>query len=144
MGLLVPDAGRFAEVEAGLDPAFFDDVLADLAPVKLTLALPRFTVRSEHDLVPAMQGLGMLAAFADADFSGMTTEAPLVIGGIYHQAFVDVDEEGTEAAAATVVVMPTGTVPDLETLTVDRPFLFWIRDVPTGAVLFLGRVTDPR
>jgi serpin B len=86
----------------------------------------------------------MPSAFGPADFSGITTEARLFISDVIHQANMDVDEKGTTAAAATAVVM-RGSAPGGEpvTLRVDRPFLFALRDVPTGTVLFLGRVTDP-
>lgn len=80
------------------------------------------------------------------DFSGITTTDALHIGMVMHQANIDVDEEGTEAAAATAVGMDTGGGPSpLKeiTLRLDRPFLFFVRDVETGAVLFMGRVTDP-
>ena len=81
---------------------------------------------------------------ASADFSGMTTTEQLFISDVIHQAFISVDEEGTEAAAATAVMM-AGSAAPLEpvTLTLDRPFLFLIRDEPTGSVLFAGRVSDP-
>ena len=75
----------------------------------------------------------------------MTTEEPLFISDVIHEAYIAVDEEGTEAAAATAVVMrASGMPPDqLVELTIDRPFMFSLRDRETGAVLFLGRVTDP-
>ena len=89
--------------------------------------------------------MGMPTAFeaGEADFSGITTEERLFISAVIHQANIDVDEAGTTAAAATAVVMRSSAAPDPVTLTVDHPFLFALRDVPTGAVLFLGRVTDP-
>ena len=79
-----------------------------------------------------------------ADFSGMTAEEALYISAVVHQANIDVDEKGTEAAAATAVVMRATSAPnDRVELRVDRPFLFALRDVPTGTVLFLGQVVDP-
>jgi len=87
----------------------------------------------------------MVEAFdpATADFSGMTDTAPLYIQEVVHQAFVAVDERGTEAAAATAVVAGTTSAPPRATLTVDRPFIFAILDRTTGATLFVGRVLDP-
>jgi serpin B len=88
----------------------------------------------------------MPSAFDDAraDFSGITTAEQLVISAVIHQANIDVDEKGTEAAAATAVVMRAGAMPaEPVTLRVDRPFIYALRDLPTGAILFLGRVTDP-
>ena len=85
-----------------------------------------------------------IAFTGDADFSGMTTEEPLEIADVIHQAFIAVDEKGTEAAAATAVVMrATGLPAGSVTLRVDRPFLYAIQDDATGAVLFMGRVSDP-
>jgi serpin B len=88
----------------------------------------------------------MADAFDDtvADFSAMDGTNELFIGGVYHKAFVAVDEKGTEAAAATAVVMQVESVsmPDLH-LIVDRPFIFLIRDNTSGAILFLGRVVNP-
>ena len=91
--------------------------------------------------------MGMSDAFdKEADFAGMTDSAKLRISNIVHEAFVSVDEEGTEAAAATGMwAIPEDYRPPLEpiTITLDRPFIFLIRDEPTGAILFLGRVMDP-
>ena len=87
----------------------------------------------------------MPTAFTDsADFSGMTTADKLLIDAVVHQADIDVDEQGTEASAATAVMMRAASLPiDIVDLTVDRPFLFALRDLETGAVVFLGRITDP-
>lgn len=87
----------------------------------------------------------MPSAFTDAaDFSGITTAERLLISDVVHQANIDVDEQGTEAAAATAVVMREyAMATDEVTVRLDRPFLFALRDVPTGAILFLGRVGDP-
>lgn len=87
----------------------------------------------------------MPIAFTDrADFSGMTKQEPLEIAEVLHQAFIAVDEKGTEAAAATAVVMRVVSAPlKVVDLDVDRPFLFVIRDDETGAILFMGRVLDP-
>lgn len=145
MGLLVPDEGRFAEIEGGLDGAFVDGALDQLRPASVNLALPKFSFESETSLKASLQALGMSDPFSDAaDFSGITTEAALYISDAFHKAFITVDEEGTEAAAATAIVFNVLSAgPEMVELTVDRPFVFWIRDRPTGAMLFVGRVTDP-
>ena len=95
-----------------------------------------------------LAALGMPTAFTDqADFTGMTTDEPLQIGFVIHQANITVDEAGTEAAAATAVGIETTAAPAQEpepiVVTVDRPFLYALRDRETGAELFLGRVTSP-
>jgi serpin B len=89
--------------------------------------------------------MGMPAAFTGgADFSGMTGKKDLFISDVVHKAFVSVDEEGTEAAAATAVVMKLSAVAEEPvTVTADHPFLFLVRDIETGTILFVGRVVDP-
>jgi serpin B len=96
-------------------------------------------------LKQALAALGMPAAFSDkADFSGMTGDRALFISDVLHKAFVSVDEEGTEAAAATAVVMKLLAAPEEPVeVTLDHPFLFLIRDIQTGTILFVGRVVDP-
>lgn len=94
------------------------------------------------DLVDMFQTMGMTDAFTGAaDFSGMDGTKNLSITDIVHEAFVNVNEAGTEAAAATAVVVGETSAP--QTLVIDRPFLFLIRDIQTGAIVFLGRVTNP-
>ena len=89
--------------------------------------------------------MGMPVAFSEsADFSGMTGNRDLFIADVVHKAFVSVDEAGTEAAAATAVVMPIAMPPEeLVEFNVDRPFIFLIRDIETRAMLFVGRVVNP-
>jgi serpin B len=144
MVVLVPDEGSYDTVAQELDPGLIDAVGAALRTRPVQLGLPRFEFRTQSNLNDALRALGMPTAFSDeADFSAMSPE-PLVITDVLHEAFISVDEEGTEAAAATAVVVgETSVPPDPVTLTVDRPYLFWIVDEPTGAVLFLGRVLDP-
>ncbi|OGN86833.1 MAG: hypothetical protein A2X23_02280 [Chloroflexi bacterium GWC2_73_18] len=142
--VIVPD--DLAAFEAKLTPELLAAVTGALGPRSVQLALPRFGIDTAADLAEALAALGMPSAFdpARADFSGITAEARLFISNVIHQANIDVDEKGTEAAAATAVVMVgTGAPAEPVTLRVDRPFLFALRDLPTGAVLFLGRVADP-
>jgi len=104
--------------------------------------MPRFSFESEYLLNEHLRELGMREAFSSgADLSGIG-DGELFVDFVIHDTFVDVNEEGTEAAAATAVgVEESGPVNPFE-MTVDRPFFFVIRDRPTDAVLFLGRVTD--
>jgi serpin B len=121
---------------------------AGLAPRQVSLALPRFRVTSGFALRPVLAALGMPLAFTDeADFSGITTAQRLRIDEVVHQAYIDVNEAGTEAAAATAVIMTASArrmdpEPPVE-MIVDRPFLFALTDLRSGLPLFLGRVTDP-
>jgi serpin B len=146
MLLIVPEGGRFAEVERSLDAAMLAGGTKGLRQQDVLLKMPRFTARSAFSLRDTLAGMGMPIAFSNgADFSGMNGKRDLLISGVYHQAFVAVDEQGTEAAAATGVAVAKAGVPAKPVeLIVDRPFVFLIRDVQTGAVVFMGRLTDPR
>ncbi|WP_158633180.1 serpin family protein [Amycolatopsis sp. WAC 04182] len=119
-------------------------LLGEIRPATVELAMPRFTVRSGLDLSAVLKEAGMPAAFGPtADFSGITDEAQLRIASVQHKTFVQVDEEGTEAAAATGVEARAVSAELPRIVTVDRPFLFVITDTATGAPLFLGRIGDP-
>ncbi|HVV84283.1 MAG TPA: serpin family protein [Kofleriaceae bacterium] len=143
MVVIVPD--DLAAFEAGLDPASLAAVFASLAPHELDLTLPKFHFDAPLGLEQHLVALGMTDAFTDrADFSRMDGQRDLQIQDVLHKGFVSIDEHGTEAAAATAVVVGDNSEPGPATLAVDRPFLFLIRDRPTGAILFLGRVLDPR
>jgi serpin B len=140
MVVIVPE--DFEAFEAALDAERLDAVLGSIVDGGIHLSLPKFTFRYHAALRGALTGLGMATAFGgDADFSGMTGDRDLFLQTVQHEAFIEVDEEGTEAHAATGAAMAASHGP---TVTVDRPFLFLIRDEPTGALLFLGRVMDPR
>jgi len=145
MTLVLPDPGRMPDLVAGLDGARLRHVLAAPAPAALTLTVPRWRTRTAVALADVLAGLGLRTAFTrDADFSGMTTSPQgLAIDAVRHQGYVSVDENGTEASAATSVEMGmSGVIPQRE-VTFDRPFLYVIHDVPTATPLFLGRVDDP-
>lgn len=147
MTLLVPDEGRFQEIESQLSHDLLKEVLASLTIADVTLRMPKFEYESSFSLSDTLIGLGMPLAFDDgqADFSGMTDQQELYIGNVIHKAFVAVDEKGTEAAAATAVIMEGATAMMPENmLYIDRPFLFFIRDVETGQILFIGRVLNPQ
>jgi serpin B len=144
MLFVVPDAGRFDEV-AGASGTLFGEARGALADTEIQLALPRFEFRTQASLPDTLRALGMTDAFdpSRADFSGITA-GTLFISDVIHEVFVSVNEAGTEAAAATAVIMGRGAAPrDQVELTVDRPFLFWLYDRATGSVLFMGRVLDP-
>jgi len=145
MTLIVPD--DLAAFEATFDAAAYAGIIGSLGRTRVVLTMPGFDTESRLRLEVYLPALGMPTAFDPlaADFSGMTTNADLYIQKVIHQANITVDEAGTEAAAATVILMGDTSgpgSPPIE-LRVDRPFLFLIRDVPTGAVVFMGRVADP-
>ena len=148
MLVLVPDEGALATVESELAGGLIDQAAGALAPTDVVLELPKWDIETRVELSTILAALGMPTAFTDqADFTGMTTDEQLLIGFVIHQANITVDEAGTEAAAATAVGIDTTAAPAEEPepilLTVDRPFLYALRDRETGAVLFLGRVTSP-
>ncbi len=147
MVLVLPDPGRFAEIEAAMTGPGFDAMWAAAMKGHGRITLPRFTFRFESALNDALQALGMTTAFdaGMADFSGMDgLPHNLFISLVFHKSFVAIDELGTEAAAATAVVMSETSVPtNVFDVTFNRPFLFAIVDQPTGALLFVGRVMDP-
>ena len=145
MVILLPARDRFESFEASLDAQQVDAIMGSLAQREINLTIPRFEFESDFGLKETLTALGMPVAFsADADFSGMTGNRDLFITDVIHKAFVSVDEAGTEAAAATAVVMELTAVPDMPIdVNVDQPFIFLIRDIETGALLFIGRVVNP-
>ena len=145
MTILLPDEGRLEEFEGSLDSEILDRIIDEIEIDYITLTMPLFEFESEFDLGDTLAGMGMPDAFgARADFSGMTGSRDLWIRAVVHKAFVSVDEKGTEAAAATgVVMLESGVSKEPIAVTVDRPFVFLIRDTGTGTVLFLGRVLNP-
>jgi serpin B len=144
MVVLVPDAGEFEAFAKGLDAETLDAILNALEPTGVRLSLPKFRFDAESKLKPALVELGMVDAFGDADFSGMDGTHELFIDEVYHEAFVDVDEAGTQATAASAVVMARkGGMQMEQEVKVNRPFLFLVRDIETGAILFLGHVMNP-
>lgn len=144
MVVILPQPGQFTTVEQGLTGDFVNSLQLDFE-VDLQFMLPKFTVHGPVvDLTAPLRALGMVDAFTDsADFSAMTAEA-VKLKAVFHDAFVRVDENGTEAAASTAVVGTTLSASTLsKTVNLNRPFFFFVRDVETQAVLFAGRVMDP-
>lgn len=147
MTILLPEPDRQPDVEALVAAGMWDALLDVPDGGRVDVALPSFTFRTRSQLGEHLSALGMPTAFTDdADFSGMTETEALKISEVLHEVFIAVDETGTEAAAATAVVMQrAGGIPaPPEPFVVDRPFLFVIHDVEHGTPLFVGRVADPR
>jgi len=147
MAVVLPD-GPLAALRPKVAAAGLGALLAGTAGHRVALSLPRFRLESAYNLIPVLRRLGVAAAFGDdADFSGITEAGPLRIGAVAHKAYIDVDEHGTEAAAATALAMTALAVlraPPPVTMIVDRPFLFAIIDTATGLPVFLGQVNRPR
>lgn len=144
MILVLPEAGTLDAFEASLTADTLDGIAKSLGNHQVVMSLPKFKFSSSFGLVEQLSALGMADAFSDkADFTGITDKGGLSISDVVHKAFVNVDEAGTEAAAATGVVVGVTSAPEPAEIHLDHPFLFFIRDNATGSVLFFGRVVDP-
>ncbi len=145
---IAPKAGKFSTFESSFDATALGEIYGGLAPQEVALHFPKFKIAgSSVKLKDALTKLGMGVAFTnDADLSGITGHSDTKISDVIHKAFINLDETGTEAAAATaVVVIAKSAMPHaVKDVRFDRPFIFAIRDVPTGAILFLGRVANPK
>ena len=145
MVILLPDEGSFESFARGLDADQLEAILGALTPTSLRLALPKFRYDAGFELRDTLIDLGMVDAFGDqADFSGIDGTHELFIEQVYHQAFVEVDEAGTKAAAASAVAIALkGTLQAELDVRAERPFLFLIRNLDTNTILFLGHVVHP-
>jgi serpin B len=152
MNLLLPDEPQgLPALEAQMSVENINTWWSKLHSQEITLELPRFELKDQRiPLKQILQALGMNAAFDEklADFGAMavtTPDANLYISDAFHEAFIKVDEKGTEAAAATAVLVakPASVPSPPKMFQVKHPFLFVIRDTANGAILFMGRVTDP-
>jgi serpin B len=145
MLIILPEKGK---PSPGLTPEKLQDWRALLVEQRVDIYIPRFKFETKYFMVETLSGMGMPTAFTigAADFSGMDGTRELFIGNVIHQAFVEVNEEGTEAAAATAVVMYLTAMPEEPVIPVfraDHPFIFLIQQRDTGNILFMGRVSDP-
>jgi serpin B len=141
MDIVVPE--NFSDFESSMNLGTINQILETLQSSNIELRMPKFKFSSNIDLNNALKALGMPLAFDPfiADFSGITNVEQLYISQVLHKAVVAVDEEGTEAAAAGAVIIVTTSLPQY--FVVDKPFIFLIRDLETGTILFMGRVLNP-
>ncbi len=147
MLVVAPTAGAFESFEQSFGVEKLSALDAAMTSRQVTLSLPKFSFQWKSSLVASLKALGLKDAFdpTQADFSGISTAMQLYFSDVIHQSYVALDEGGTEAAAATAVVMAGSAAPTSPlAVSVDRPFLFAIRDLTTGQIVFLGRVVDPR
>jgi len=143
MWLILPEEGHFPSVEAQLSTGFLQEVRDQAELRDLTLTMPRFDCETDLQLPDLLKAMGMPLPFSDAaDFSGMAEASGLHINEARHRSTITVNEEGTEAAAATMVEIPVEQLATAE-MTVDRPFILAIIEREMGAILFLGRVLNP-
>lgn len=146
MVIVAPEAEQLDAFEESLEAQDIEDILASMEKKDVALTMPRFSFDARFQLAQQLAEMGMPEAFSpeEADFSGIDGSRELFIKEVLHQAFVSVDETGTEAAAATAVVVGITSAPvEPVELTLDHPFVFLIRDMETGTILFMGRVVDP-
>ena len=145
MVILLPNqADGCGQLERRLTPALLASTLKQMREQEVEIFLPRFKLESSFKLNDTLASMGLTAAFGtQADFSGMDGTKDLFISGVFHKAWGEVNEEGTEAAAATAVVMATKALVQSPAFLADHPFIFFIRDTRSGSLLFLGRLADP-
>ena len=147
MTLIVPDAGAFETVEEAITGPFIFDLSNEMRSERINLEIPKFDFETTINANDALKALGMEEAFDPdlSDFKGIADVDDLHITDVVQKATITVDEEGTEAAAATAVIVGVESAPIGEpiSLVIDRPFLFLIQHVPTGTILFMGRVVQP-
>ena len=145
MSIFLPNAGHeVSEVIAELTPANWDLWISSFQTKPVELFLPKFKLEYEKKLKRTLSGMGMEVAFSDlADFTNMIDGGGVKIDEVIHKAFVEVNEQGTEAAAVTVVVIIENSASITPTVNVNRPFLFVIRDNKTNSILFMGKVLNP-
>lgn len=145
MLVILPAAGTFASFEASLTGEKVLDILASLEKTQVRLSFPKLKLEVAVGLKAPLTALGMNRAFTGgADFSGMSTAAPLQVRNVLHKTFLEVDERGTEAAASTAVTSMNSSASVGVEMKVDRPFIAAIVDRPTKTLLFLGRILEPK
>lgn len=148
LAMVVVLPADLASFEANLDVADLGAITQAMVSSEVEVSLPRFAYTSSSlSLTKSLQNMGMTAAFSSAaDFSGISDKHNIFISEVLHKAFVAVGEQGTEAAAATAVIIARLARPNPQSkvMAVNRPFFFFIRDVATGTILFMGRINDPR
>jgi len=147
MDIILPDNGKFAEIESALNADILNNIMNSMQVTPISFGMPKFKFYGSFGLSEELKTLGMPDAFDSdkADFSGMTGKPELFISDVIHKALIAVDEKGTEAAAATAVIMEaTSALRNQDiSMIVDRPFIFVIRDLSTSQILFIGRVSNP-
>jgi serpin B len=146
LDVILPDLGLFESFEQSLGPEVIGAITASLQPRSLDVSLPQFQFTTSADLEDALSRMGLPLAFSrDADFSAVTTDDVLSLSGAAYQGYFDVDQDGTNPPANTATVQPSTAASHagVTTVQINRPFVFVVRDRPTGALLWIGRVVNP-
>jgi len=146
MLIILPKNNNLDSVEQNLTLAQLKDWKNALHQTKIDIILPKFKLETSYSLNDPLQKMGMVHAFSDADFSGITGSRDLFISAVLHKAFIEVNEEGTEAAAATAIIFAQTSIngePPRLVFNADHPFLFVIQHNDTGNILFMGKIVNP-
>lgn len=143
MVLVLPKTGDIDSLVDNLVIDTIEDINTGLQPKEVGISIPKFELERKYFLGPILKELGMVDAFGNADFSGMTEDVALYIAEVIHQTFIKVDEKGTEAAAATAVIMNYSSIDEGYQFHADSPFLYMIKQKETGNILFMGTMKDP-
>jgi serpin B len=145
MLLFLPKENDIESIESIINPDNLDEWKNDLSKQKINIYIPKFEFKTKYNLNNALQTMGIKDAFdwQKANFSGMDGTNDLFINDVVHKAYVKVNEEGTEAAAATGITIGVTSIPDFNEFKADHPFIFLIQHKETGVVLFLGKVMNP-
>jgi serpin B len=146
LAMTIVQPTNFATFETGLNRTVYQAIESALQPNGVVLTMPKLTTTSAFSVKDALTALGMSDAFdpTRADFSAMDGQKDLLISDVLHQSYVGINEQGTIAAAATAVVgVGSSAHVTTVTVTIDHPFFFFIRDIGTGTILFVGRIADP-
>jgi len=145
MIVILPNSNNpLDEITKMLTNDLLADIQRELGKQEVTISIPKFKLSNGYQLKELLSTLGMPQPFTDdANFTGMTTVNNLKISDVFHKAFIEVNEQGTEAAAATAVVVATKSIQRVQSFIANRPFLFLIKEKSTGTILFMGRVVDP-
>ena len=144
MILVLPKENNISIAEQAINPASLLDWKESFDSLEVDVTIPKFKLETEYNLKKYLQMMGMDIAFTpNADFSGMTGAKDLFIKKVAHKAYIEVNEEGTEAAAATSVIMQLTAIIETVSFNADHPFVFLIQHKETGNVLFMGKIVDP-
>jgi len=145
MIIIVPSKNlTLDEYTKGFNHKAYEEILKGFSNDEINITIPKFKISTGYQLKPLLSEMGMPIAFTDdANFSKMTSQNDLKISDVFHKAYVEVNEEGTEAAAATAVVIALKSIREERSFVANRPFIFLIRDRVSGTLLFMGRIVDP-
>jgi len=145
MIIILPKENNITTAELQMSPQNLSNWNLDFNETEVNVEIPKFKFERKYDLVKYLVDMGISDAFMGgiADFSGMDGTNLLFIGKAIHQSFIEVNEEGTEAAAATAIIMELTAMPDTKDFIADHPFIFLIQHEETGAILFMGKVANP-